>query len=481
MRHRPPVAVLALPLAVVAACTPGCVTEVTPVTPGASRNATVSPGARSGQSSTPTPKTAPQLPSGPVARAVTPDASVSAQVRTVLLDLGTIPYDGQVLPLVSPDGRFVATQTGAAPTWPTLIAAPGAEVPHATQIRAYALPDPEAAVQPGVAPAATPITWSEPRTGLLLGRSADTTGFLVESPQPDGARWIGRISWVSGQLDWLVQTAHVNSGATLGPAGELAFCRREIDSTVISLVVRASPGAPEIVAGVPGAAGARASGAYFWPMCSDEPGIVYAFALAGGGAEVHALRLPRAGDPPVLAIVGRQPLARNADATSLSQVVACAQTPLPARLTTPGVTRSDTQSGTSFDKILFFHPGMGRMVAYDRRTAAIVPLFPGSVGATPLYGEPTAQTPPVSGYLVTMPKSLEYVAWSQRSEFDERRGVPASTEQGVEVMAGAQVARLTTSVRWPVVLTGPDSGGQSGAIHLFRLRLEGVSMDARGR
>lgn len=475
MSHR---AARSAALLALVACTAGCVTEVTPVTPG-SRAATTAPRPASRPASTPA--SAPQLPAGPVARAVTPEASVSAQVRTMLLDLGSIPYDGQVLPLVSPDGRFVATQVGEAPTWPTLIAAPGAEVPHATQLRAFSLPDPEARPGAGApAPAATPIAWSEPRAAVLLGRSADTTGFLIEAPQPDGSRWIGRISWISGELTWLVQGTLVNSGATLGPAGELAWCRRSVDDTAIELVVRTAPGAPEIVARVaPGATGAP--GAYFWPMCSDEPGVVYAFALSAGNAEVHALRLPKPGDPRVLAVVGRQPLFRNADATRLSQVVASSQTPLPSRLTGGPTQSPDTQSAPAFDKILFFHPGQGRMVAYDRRTASLIPLFPGSVGATPLFGEAEDQTIPVSGYLVTTPKGLEYIAWSQKSSFDERRGVPVSTEQGIQVMAGAQLARLTTSARWPAVLMGPDPGGKTSTIHLFRLRLEGVAMESQGR
>ncbi|MEO1059373.1 MAG: hypothetical protein AAFY28_20905, partial [Actinomycetota bacterium] len=50
---------------------------------------------------------------------------------------GTVPFDGQVLPLISPDGRYVATQTGEAPTWPTLLAERGQVPPTRTFFEQY--------------------------------------------------------------------------------------------------------------------------------------------------------------------------------------------------------------------------------------------------------------------------------------------------------------------------------------------------------
>jgi hypothetical protein len=453
-----PLAVRVLALAI----TPflaACVTERSPSSYG---GVPFSASKRSGAA--PTPATAPaSLPSGPVARPVTPQAPVSASVRTSLMDLGTVPYDGLVLPLISPDGRFLASQTGVAPTWPTLLAAPGAEVPLASQVLAFRLPEPAAANPGAQPPGAQPIAWNEPLNGLLLGRSCDTTGFLVEAPQPDGSRWIGYASWISGSIEWLVRNDDVNAYASFGPDGELAYCRRGVDSTAIQLVVRPrSKDATELTL----SAGAGA-GAYLWPLFSDEPGIVYATSLVAGAAELHALRLPQRGEPPTLVIVGRQPLSRGTNAADLYQMTASVQTPLPSSLTNSSPDRQDTR----FDKLIFFHPAHGRMTVFDRRLGALVPLFPGSFGATPI-ASPEGQSPPRSGYLIATSRGLEYVALSQKSDFDVKRGVPASTEEGIGVVSGAYLPRLTTMPGWPGVLLGPAPGAQAGRIHLFRLKLE---------
>jgi hypothetical protein len=75
------------------------------------------------------------------------------------------------------------------------------------------------------------------------------------------------------------------------------------------------------------------------------------------------------------------------------------------------------------------------------------------------------------GYLVTTPRALEYVAISQKSEFDRIRGIPVSSEEGVSVLTGAYLPRLTNQREWRFVLMGPGAGGADAKIHLFRLRL----------
>jgi hypothetical protein len=60
----------------------------------------------------------------------------------------------------------------------------------------------------------------------MVGRSADADGFLVEAPQKDGSRWIGRIGWESGEVTWLARGPEIAAFGVLGPTGDLAFCRR---------------------------------------------------------------------------------------------------------------------------------------------------------------------------------------------------------------------------------------------------------------
>ena len=67
-----------------------------------------------------------------------PRAEVAA-VRAEVLPMGVVPYDNMTLPIVSPSGRFLATQSGVDPTWETILAEPGASVPQATVVEIYEL------------------------------------------------------------------------------------------------------------------------------------------------------------------------------------------------------------------------------------------------------------------------------------------------------------------------------------------------------
>lgn len=455
---------------------PGCVVERTPAASYGFNSGTRSSGAApstSQRAPAATNQASPaQLPDGPVARPVTPSKTQSSHVRAALMDLGQVSFDGLVLPLVSPDGRFIAVQDGLAPTWPTMLGAPGSEVPHGTFVKGFALPDPNSTNPAGQPPVAVATNWNDgPLSSVLLGRSADNTGFLIESPQPDGSRWLGHVAWISGRVTWLVQGAGVNAYATLGPAGELAYCRRSVDDHSITLIVRPDRNDPrEYVASSPG-------GGYLWPLFSDEPGIVYAFSLVNGVVELHALKIPQKGDPPNLVVIARQPLLRNGDAMTIYQMVGVLQTPLPSTLTNRrDAAASNRQEGDHFDKLIFFHVGQGRMTVFDRRVGLMTPLFKGSFAATPVLGNEADANAPASGYLVTTQEGLEYIAWSLASDFDQRRGVPASSDEGVSVIKGGFVARLTSDPVWPVVLVGPVSGSKEPKIHLFRLKLDGAGL-----
>ncbi|MCP3905961.1 MAG: hypothetical protein GY715_20240, partial [Planctomycetes bacterium] len=63
--------------------------------------------------------------------------SLKSHVVTQILPLGNVPYDNMTLPLASPDARYVVTQTGIPPSWETVLALPGATVPHTTRLEIY--------------------------------------------------------------------------------------------------------------------------------------------------------------------------------------------------------------------------------------------------------------------------------------------------------------------------------------------------------
>lgn len=145
--------------------------------------------------------------------------------------LGVVPYDISTLPLISPDGQYLATQFGAAPSIATRDAGPGATIPHGTRLAIYRL-EPRSDLNQELPLVAV---LDEP---MLLGRSCNDEGFLVESPRQDGSRWIGFVGWESREVEWIVRDSHVNAFAALGPNERLAWSRRPIDGDRFELVVQ---------------------------------------------------------------------------------------------------------------------------------------------------------------------------------------------------------------------------------------------------
>ena len=162
----------------------------------------------------------------PVRAPGAPGAVVGSALSLDLRPLGFVPTDGFTLPLFSPDGRYFAVQVGAVPELSTLLARNGQRAPKASRIAMYRADD------RGL------VRLGETESGFVLGRSSNASGFLIESPRSDGARWIGRINWDGGEPEWLVQDSRVNAFGVFGPAGELAYSSREKQDRTFDLVVR---------------------------------------------------------------------------------------------------------------------------------------------------------------------------------------------------------------------------------------------------
>ncbi len=223
-------------LAACALSLPGCTTETKTTS--------------SGVPTTPSPRGTPHpVTVGPNGKLLDPidnptGYTFSLDLRAEHLPLGSVPFDGFTLPLVSPDGRFVATQTNTPPEWPTLLAEHGAVPPVTTTIEIYALDSgPSASAEPRQQPQLA-ATMNVP---AVLGRGCDSDGFLIEAPQVDGSRWIGKASWETGDVQWLVQDVNVNAFAALAPDGRLAWSQRTIDAPHFDLAVRDSTGATWVV------------------------------------------------------------------------------------------------------------------------------------------------------------------------------------------------------------------------------------------
>lgn len=440
-----------IPLAL-AFLVPGCVTERNgppprgiPVSPSSAPQTPVSNPQRG---STPATASGPPitLPSGPIAYPARGE-SVSSQVTMAFADIGAIPYDGIVLPLISPNGAFVATQTGDPIPWPALLAQPDTRPPAGAKVIAFSLRETNSPAALG----AELIQWpNETPLGLLLGRSCDNAGFLVEYPRPGGQRWIGRVPWLSGGVIWLAQGDLACAHACLGGSGELAFSRRTPGASPAELVVRV-PGRAELVLSNPGVV-------YDYPSFSDEPGILYVFAVSASGVDLQAVSLPQPGGFSGMAVTASHHLLDKADLAAVYQAAAPIQTPIPRPLRMEG---ADSHAPRSTTEFTFLHPGWGCMAVFDRRTSSLYALSKDSVGAAPFVD------PEQRGFLTTTKRGLAFERARQDGQHNSPNGIRS---EPIQIVAEPLLARLTTDEKWPYMLIGPAQENGQARLELYRMR-----------
>ncbi len=295
-------------------------------------------------------------------------STFSIRFQAQLQDMGEVPYDQSTLPLVSPDGHYIATSVGVAPEMATLLAEPGSPSPLATGIEIWKIDHQTGALS-------ATCTLPPP---LLLGRSADTEGFLVESPTPQGPRKIGKVSWTTGELDWLVDDENVNAFATIGPRGQLAYSTRPVGQEGFSLVVRNS-GGTELEVGT-------LEGNWYFPTWSTRNDRLYAFWIS----PEHDLRL-----------VSMLTISQEAMAASMKDLDLGGNAT--ARVAYRAVAVQPVVQGlgsTPTEELLFWHPGEEQLVAWS----------PGDKSPFILMENALAAVHDISGrYLVTTADELRYV------------------------------------------------------------------------
>lgn len=347
---------------------------------------------------------------------------------------GVVTYDGQCLPVVSPDGRFLAVQEGDPPPWPTLLAEPSATPAYGTRVAVYDL----------TGALATRVEWPEPSPqGVVLGRGADGSGVLIEWPREDGSRWIGRLSWLTGQVQWLVTGEEVNAHAAWTADGRLLFTRRHpLDPAEGSMLVLRNADGSESVR--------RASGGgYAFPLTTQDPSVVYALVRTPAGTDIEAVRVLMDGSssPARLgSVLSRRTVSRNSEPAMGYQMTASAQSALPAR-------------DAADHPALLYHPELARMVTFDPRRAGFGVLAPRSIAAV------RWTRGGADGYLCTTPEGLVFTPSPDPG--DELRRGP-----DVRVLAGHFVPRATTDAKAPVLLVGPRTGDPTSLV-LMRLSPEG--------
>lgn len=359
------------------------------------------------------------MPEGKIAEPVPLGATVSAALSAVIFPAGTVSYDGLALPLVSPDGKLIAVEQGTPPTWDTLLGAPGQAPSLMTRISVYDISGKGLKEQYHTEPTVR---------GAILGRACDGRGYLVEAPQPDGARWLARVAWLTGKVDWLAQGQVVNAHATLSPSGLVAFVRSPVAGQRASLVVRGTDGR-EVVK-------AFDNGSAAYPLFAPDGRHVYVFLFSDQAMEFVGLRLDNPREPDIGRTEVRLLVAKSSELALAYQCVA------PVAPCLPGYADDSPET-----PVLILHPIMMRMALLDPRDGAFVGLSPKSQAAvaSPFPGNP--------GFIETTPEGLTFIPPPPLAGFDESRtGKPSVA---AKLMDTPYVPRVTTNGERPLVLFGP--------------------------
>jgi hypothetical protein len=328
------------------------------------------------------------FPSGPIQMAPRRTTGVSAGI----LPLGSVPYDNRSLPLVSPDGTLVATQTGPPPDWSTLLAENDATVPQATRVEVYHL-DREMGLE---------SLFRETNDGTLLG---------LESPRTDGSRWIGYTGWDAGAAEWLVADDNVNAFACLGRDGRLAWSRRAQDAEHFDLIIR--NGGDQWTVGAQG-------GDWLMPVWSDVADGLFALRLESGKLELTFMNA----ESPLTtrASLVRLPIASERTRHDTYQCLAsvAVMNDLPRRRE---------------PFLLFWHPASGRIGLWRPVTSpgAALMLVEGSISAA-------------------IDASGTAVVATAQQLFAQN---PASLTDRRPLLPGAHVPRRVARSDWPFVLLSP--------------------------
>ena len=342
--------------------------------------------------------------------------SYTAGVTAHVKPLGPIPYDNMTLPLVSPDGRYVATHRGLAPNWATLLAEPGAPLPTTTRIEIYRLPESDAE---------EPQTQAIVDEAALLGRACTREGFLIESPRENGSRWIGLASWETGTVQWLISDdSAVSAFASLDEDGRLAWSSRPVGGEHFDLMVR--QGGDEWR--LPGQ-----GGDWLMPTWSGAGDGLFALLLRGETLDVAHMIASSAAD--VRRTIRPLPLA-----TTRATIDTAYQTLNATVVTTTG--RRAVR-----DRLTFFHPSRLRAAIWEPPAAPVV-LDPKSLTAVIDQDEPA------------------YALVATADKLIRRRIVDEAGIDRIDVIAGTQVPRATASEMRPYILLEPSEGviGVTGLI-----------------
>lgn len=311
--------------------------------------------------------------------------------------LREVPYDGFSLPLISPDGSAAAIQLSSSIGWEAKLAGRSGQVSSEGTVAIASL----------VMPCADPLI-PVPGNDMILGRSCDSAGFLVESARLDGSRWIGKVRWDSGAREWLVRDESVNAFATLGPSGELAWSWRPLTGKDFSVVIRRARGESIIEA--------REGASWYAPTFSSDGELLFVLQLRDGVLSLCAFSLSGGQDP---ALVSQVVLSMRADRQMAYQTIV----PLRNAATAPQ------------GSIQFFHPQQGRIAYWRCGSSNCALTAPGTVAAMPIGDTRLLTATARTTATESQPPDGQATASASRNELTAAAWIPIGVQFGSVVVA----------------------------------------------
>lgn len=155
-------------------------------------------------------------------------AATQSAFTGAIWHLGELSAVSSIVPLLSPNGTHIAVCQGTEPSLAARLGLSNQPIAASTGVAIWN-------ILPGRGGLKLQIKLPGP---LLLTDSADETGFLIERPNDDGSRWIGKVDWITGDIKWLVTGAKVATFPAIGIDGRLAWSERAIDGVDFDLVIR---------------------------------------------------------------------------------------------------------------------------------------------------------------------------------------------------------------------------------------------------
>ena len=277
--------------------------------------------------------------------ALRPADATSSSSTEIDWSVGSLPWNRYSLPVISPNGLHAAVQLGSAPDV-QVAAGNSNELTTSSTLELHVL-------DPMEGRRFSPFHVS--REGLILGRTANDRFFLVESPNVDNTRWIGKIDWSTGNIRWIISDEYINAFPTINALDDIAWSRRSQDDDRFHIVVKTARGQRAID-----------DGKSDWLMPSFL-GInrLRAYRLRDGQFSLVELDL-QARDPLLTAI--SLPITETGATRAIVWQIAT---------TNPTGSWSESQA--------FYHPAKHRMIVWQPgEVIETATLLPNSVAATPV-------------------------------------------------------------------------------------------------